>query len=301
MLRRQCLILLSACSLATSFVPWTKARRERFDTSRHYAISTHESSLTMKVSRGSSGDAKDSILGAANQARVSAAGKRGTKKFMDPCKVFMGNLPADAQEKDLLAFLELYLGHTRNVHSVKIIRDWKTNLSKQYGFVLFTDPMFATCAMTFCKNKKMSGRIIKMDQGKKKLDENTLYVTKNKKKPVDAEEAAIQAGLEEAEDESDEADEDEDIQEDDTDDAEYSIEDFEEDNDAILFAGENDDDVSDDDFVYDGVFEEIYPSESDPLTEAEQLLNREQRREAAAKKKKKKLPHKGFAPPTPQL
>lgn len=290
------LFLVGSLSVVTSFVPtWTKARRQQFlhATPMVGTASTKPiaATFTMKVSRGGGGEGgADSILSAANQARVSTAGKKGTKKFVDPCKVFIGNLPADAVELDIKEFLKQYMGHTMNVKSIKVIRDWKTNLSKQYGFILFTDPMFATCAMQFCKNKQLKGRILKLDQGQKKLDPNTLYVTKNKKKPVDAEEAAIQSGLAEAEQGEITT----------TDDA-YDVLDFEDDDDAILFADENDDDgVADEDFVYDGVFEEEYPEEFEALTESELLLNREQRREAASRKKRKKLPHKGFGEPLPQ-
>ena len=287
--------LVCSFSVVTSFVPtWTKARRQQFLYATPLVGTAPEkrivAAFTMKVSRGGGGSGgADSILSVANQARVSTAGKKGTKKFVDPCKVFIGNLPADAGEKDIKEFLQQHLGHTMNVKSIKIIRDWKTNLSKQYGFVLFTDPMFATCAMQFCKNKQLNGRILKLDQGQKKLDPNTLYVTKNKKTPVDAEEAAIQSGLAEAEQGEIKT----------TDDA-YDVVDFDDDDDAILFANENDDDVADEDFVYDGVFEEEYPEEFEALTESELMLNREQRREAASRKKRKKLPHKGFGEPLPQ-
>lgn len=233
-------------------------------------------------SQGGSG--RDSILSETNQQRVSTAGRRGTKKFVDPGKVFIGGLPFDATEDDLKDFLVQHLGHARNVHSMKIIRDWKTNASKGYGFVIFSDPMFATCAMEFCKNKKLKGRILTLSQGQKKVDPNTLYVKKNKKAPVDEEEAAIQAGMEDAEEamtlDSESTDE------------EWSVEDFDDDDDAILFADEMMDD--DDDFEYDGVFEDLYPVIKEPLTEEEMALNREQRREVQKRKPRRKPPSKGF-------
>jgi hypothetical protein len=233
------------------------------------------------ASQGGSG--KDSVLGIKNKERTSTAGRRGTKRFVDPGKVFVGGIPFDATERDLQKFFQLHLGHARNIHSIKIVKDWKTNTSKGYGFVIFADPMFATCAMEFCKNKKLKGRILTLNQGQKKIDPNTLYVKKNKKPAVDAEEAAIQAGMETAEgdDEEEEAAGDE-----------WALGDFEDSDDAFMFADEDEDD----DFQYDGTFEEMYPVQIEALSEEEEALNREQRREIQKRKPRKKPAAKGFMP-----
>mmetsp|Transcript_18335 Transcript_18335/g.30422 ORF Transcript_18335/g.30422 Transcript_18335/m.30422 type:complete len:311 (-) Transcript_18335:98-1030(-) len=288
------LVLLSASTL-DAFAP-TLSHRSSFVTSSSSSSSSLQVTAST-VSRGSSntismkvtsqaGQGKDSILTTKNRERVASAGRRGTKKFVDPGKVFVGGLPYDASDEELKGFFVKYLGHDRNISSLKIIRDWKTGMSKGYGFVIFSDPMFATCAMEFCNGKKLKGRILTLNQGQKKLDENLLYIKKNKKKPENAEEAAIQAGMETAEGlvvEEVAVEEQESEQ--------YSLQDFEDSDDALF----DDDDDDDDNFQYDGVFEEMYPVQVEALTEEEEALNREQRREAAKRKPRKKLPAKGFA------
>mmetsp|Transcript_13248 Transcript_13248/g.18759 ORF Transcript_13248/g.18759 Transcript_13248/m.18759 type:complete len:290 (-) Transcript_13248:734-1603(-) len=224
-------------------------------------------------------------LAVKNAEREKTAGRKGTKKFVDPTKLFLGNLPFDATEEDVWQFFKEHLGHTTNVRTVKIIRDWKTGKSKGYGFCLMANAMFATTAMEFCKGKKIKGRIVRIDQGKKKLDESQLYLKKKNKKAQTAEEQAIEAGMEEAS----------------LDDSEHEEYDpvalaemlKDESDDAMLFA-DDDDDEDDDDFEFDGVFEEEYPEQYEPLTEEEEKMNRQQRRDAASRKKRRKLPHKGF-------
>lgn len=221
----------------------------------------------------------DGTLSIINSERVKTAGRKGTKSFVDPTKLFLGNLHFKANETEVMQFFKENLGTTFNVKSVKIIRDWKTHQSKGYGFALFTDPMFATSAMEQCRNRQLMGRPVTISQGQKKRDPNELYIKKKKKQKVEMteEELAIQKGLDEAEDTADLEDM-------------ISLEAFEDTSDEFLF----DDDDDDDDFQFDGVFEDMYPAEYEPLTEEEQALNREQRREAAKRKKRRKLPHKGF-------
>eukprot|EP00547_Thalassionema_nitzschioides_P003979 CAMPEP_0194204252 /NCGR_PEP_ID=MMETSP0156-20130528/3836_1 /TAXON_ID=33649 /ORGANISM="Thalassionema nitzschioides, Strain L26-B" /LENGTH=240 /DNA_ID=CAMNT_0038930227 /DNA_START=131 /DNA_END=853 /DNA_ORIENTATION=- len=239
----------------------------------------------MKLHKSRSTSGKDSILTQKNQERVSAAGRRGTKKFVDPNKVFVGGIPFDSNENDLIDFFKENLGSSRNIVSIKIIRDWKTGKSKGYGFVLFCDPMFATTAMEFCKNKKLNGRILTLNQGQKKLDPNILYVKKNKKKATNEEEAAIHEGLENAEglhlfEEEDQA----------------TLSEFDDADDSILFS--SDDESEEEEFEYDGVFEELYPTLYEEMSEEELKMNRDQRREAQRRKKRLKLPAKGFQPST---
>lgn len=223
----------------------------------------------------------DGILIEKNRQRVQMAGRVGTKRFVDPCKVFLGNLPFDANEKDVKLFFKDNLGTTFNVKSVKIIRDWKTNKSKGYGFALFTDPIFATSAMEVLNGRPLKGRPMKLSQGKKQPKENELYIKKKKKQQaaLDAEEQAIQQGLDEA------------VEDDDDDDDGVELDEFDTDDDVLF--GEEDDD---EEFEYDGIFEEMYPK-YEALSEEEMKLNREQRREAAKRKKRRKLPHKGFELP----
>ena len=248
----------------------------------------------------------DSRLTTNNKRRVATAGRKGTKRFVDPTKVFVGNIPHDATEENVSEFLAEHMGHTKYVISIKIIRDWKTGKSKGYGFVVFSDPMFATCAMEFCNNKKLMGRALSLNQGKKKMDENTLFIKKKNKKgnddqpPADAEEAAISEGLVEAAGGSDDDDDDEetgeDIEDGNDENTAFDLADFDGFDDAMLFT-DNDSYEGVDDDGFDGVFEEIYPEKFEPLSEDEMQLNREARRDIAKRKKRRKLPHKGFERP----
>lgn len=144
----------------------------------------NESTLTMKVSKGKSKHGKSNSLHTKNQFRVRTAGKPGDKYFMDPNKVFIGNLPFKATKQDLEKFLIGILGNMHNVESVKVITDWKTGIGKGYGFVQFMDPMYATSAIELIKGKKLMGRVVRFDQGKKKDDDinRVLFVKKREKK-----------------------------------------------------------------------------------------------------------------------
>jgi len=164
-----------------------------FTTSSNYAqIIFHESCngyeqqsncpLQMKVSspKSRNRDSKSSHLIEMNNERLKTAGRRGTKKFVDPNKVFLGNLPYDAVESDVYS---LFANHFNiplesvgdRVESIKIIRDWKTGKSKGYGFVQFYEPMAATSAMESINKGtsgkwRIKGRRIRLDQGKRKED-----------------------------------------------------------------------------------------------------------------------------------
>lgn len=232
----------------------------------------------------------DSKLISMHTERIKTAGRKGTKRFVDPCKVFVGNLPFDVDSDQLATFVLNTMGQTRmNLYACKIITDWKTGKSKGYGFVEFTDPIFATVCIDVVHGKKLNGRPVTVSQGKKKDQEQQLYLKKKRKDPESEEDQAISDALDEAE--SDEDDE------------EYEAEDLEIDEDGIaIFGDNNEDDLEldaalfglsaddDDDDGVDGIFLERKPiyEEMDPN------LNREQRREAARRLKRKKLPHKGF-------
>ena len=222
--------------------------------------------------------------------RIKTAGRKGTKRFVDPCKVFIGNMPFDVDDKQLGSFILETMGQTRMVlHSFKVIRDWKTGKSKGYGFVEFTDPIYATVCMEVCNGKKLNGRPIRIDQGKKKdVDDQVSFNKKKKTNKLETEEdRAISSALNEAE-----SDDDDDSGH--NDDNEYSlfndnIDDDDIELDAALFGLVADDDEEDD----DGIFLER-PSKYDEDDELGEDLNREQRREAARRRKRKKKASKGF-------
>lgn len=218
----------------------------------------------------------DSKLASVHKERLKTAGRVGTKRFVDPCKVFIGNLPFDVDDKQLEEFILKSMGQSRVVlHSSKVIYDWKTGKSKGYGFVQFIDPIYATVCMDQCSGIPLNGRQLSVSQGKKKEQEGDLYLKKKKKKPETDEEAVISMALDEAESDDEIpvfGGRDEDLE-----------------LDAALFGIIGDDE--DDDGDFDGVFLERPSKFEDEL---DPNLNREQRREAGRRLKRKKLPSKGF-------
>lgn len=225
----------------------------------------------------------DSKIGSIHKERIKTAGRKGTKRFVDPCKVFIGNLSFDTDKNELANFILETMGQSRMVlHSFKVIKDWKTGKSKGYGFVEFTDPIYATVCMDVCNGKKLNGRPIKVSQGKKKDEEDQVFIKKKRKEAKTDEDKAISSALDEAEDDTEELEVDEDG--------------------IAIFDNSNDDDLEldamlfgigmdDDDDMDDGVFLER-PSKYEDVED--ENLNREQRRDAARRRKKKKLPSKGF-------
>jgi RNA recognition motif-containing protein len=297
---------------------------------------------TYKTSDGSS------ILDFHNK-RIKTAGRPGQRTFVDPCKLFIGNLPFDATEKDILRLFASYYHTTiegvgERIESVKVIRDWKTGESKGYGFCMFYNAIDATTVMHFTRGGKFSirGRPVRFDQGKKKdVDDDMRLKKKEKRKlkqqlemgeeALDAEGRVIYSALESVEVDLQKKEEEVDrMSEDDmitfmekgglrgvmplTEDlAGYLGQEglYEDDDDDVngYFDENSYDDVEFDDedgdnenFEYDGVFEEMYnPDEYEDLSEEEAkkrvTMNREQRRAADKRRKKKKLPFKGFGKP----
>jgi RNA recognition motif-containing protein len=238
----------------------------------------------------------DSIIASKHKERLQKAGRVGTKSFVDPCKVFIGNLPFDIDDTKLGEFVLKSMGQSKMVlHASKVVYEWKTGKSKGYGFVQFVDPIYATICMDVVNGKTLQGRPVSVAQGKKKDQENQLYLKKRKKDvvPESDEDKAISSGLDEAE----EGDDDEEADE------EYVVGDLELDEDgvaifddgssedieldAVLFGLSSDDDDDEED---DGIFLEN-KSKYEP---ADPNLNREQRRDVSRRVKRKKMPHKGF-------
>lgn len=247
--------------------------------------------LSMKVSKGKSKHSKGNSIHTLNQQRKRLAGKPGTKHFQDPNKLFIGNLPFKATQQDVEDFLRERLGNLHNVQSVKIVKDWKTGISKGYGFVQFMDPICATSALESIKGKKLMGRVIRLDQGKRKeSDENRiLFMKRRERKSItigdrDTEEGVINSALDEVDFMDSNGEEDEEV----------SSEDFDDDNDDLLFEDDDDDE-------FDGWFEEVYGGSKWEVLDEEEAknMNREQRREAQRMKPRKKLPSKGFGTTSP--
>lgn len=63
------------------------------------------STICMKVSKGKSKHSKSNSINTLNNERKKLAGRRGTKNFVDPNKVFVGNLPYDADEDEIMEWI----------------------------------------------------------------------------------------------------------------------------------------------------------------------------------------------------
>jgi RNA recognition motif-containing protein len=205
--------------------------------------------------------AGDSKIGVEHERRLKTAGRVGTKRYVNPCKVFFGNLAFNVTKESLQTWIcqEMALPPAILLNEVKVVKDWKTNESKGYGFCVFTEPHHATIAIDKCNGKPLQGRALRVDQGQKKKT-TEVYVKKKKEKPVDADEEAILAGIEIAEEEQ-------------MDPVEMAV------------YRKLDPDLLDD------KPDEVWVEDDD---EDDSSMNRERRRAAARLKKKKKPPSKGF-------
>lgn len=219
----------------------------------------------------------DSKLASKHEERIRTAGRVGTKRFVDPCKVFIGNLPFNTDADEMSRFVLDTMGQSRLVlHSSKVVYDWKTGKSKGFGFMVFADPIYATVCMEVVSGKSLNGRNLTVSQGKKKDDDSQLYLEKKRKKAETTEDEVIASALEAAD--SDDPDGIPVFGNNDQDDIEL---------DAVLFGIAADDEDDDD---YDGIFLERKPIYDD----MDPNMNRAQRRDAGRRLKKQKLPHKGF-------
>ena len=162
--------------------------------SSSYQSSSSQNYLTMRVSVTNSRnrDSKSSTLIETNNNRLRTAGRPGTSNFIDPTKLFIGNLPFTANEIDIKVALAQHWntqGVDERIQSIKIVRDWKTNISKGYGFIQFYDAIAATSAIVdINSNSKtgggliVGGRKVRLDQGKRKPNENNPKEIKRKEK-----------------------------------------------------------------------------------------------------------------------
>jgi RNA recognition motif-containing protein len=269
-----CGLLLAAASISQAWMPIATTRTPLNFSRQRTATTSLNGERRFAQPNTNKKYGADSKIASIHEKRLKTAGRVGTKRYIDPCKVFIGNLPFNVDDTQLKEFVMKIMGQSKIVlHSSKVIHDWKTGKSKGYGFVQFIDPIYATTCMDQVHGQKLNGRPVSVSQGKKKEQESELYLNKKKKKPETDEEAVISSALDEAESE-------EEIPEFGGGDEDIEL-------DAALFGIVGDDDDDD----YDGVFLEKapqYEGEIDPD------LNREQRREAGRRLKRKKKESKGF-------
>ena len=249
-------------------------------------------SVTNKLShRHSIHKQSDSHLTDLHNVRVRTAGRVGTKHYVNPCKVFIGNLSYTVTEKQLQEWLCTKMGVPVPVllNEVKIIHDWKTKRSKGYAFVVFTEAVYATVCIDTLNGREMQGRILTVNQGVKKQPETVVYMDNKKStqagNPVDEDEVAIQSGLKEAmipaSQPQNRMDPEEAailqcldpdlVKDDDADEVgDLIINNGKKLDDAVLFGDDHDENAGID------------------------AMNRQQRRQAARKRPRRKLPRKGF-------
>jgi RNA recognition motif-containing protein len=214
-----------------------------------------------------------------HQQRVQTAGRVGTKRFVNPCLVFIGNLPYNTTSEELQSWLcdQMATPAPLLLHqNVDIIRDWKTGQSKGYAFVTFAAAHLATLAIDRLHHCQYQGRLLTVSQGRKKPDPNLILLQEQKKQRKlqrSLEQEATETALEILEPE------------------EYALL-ARLDPDLLVNTEVEDDSLEDNDDDYDGDFIEY--EEDGPEEDEAGRMNRQQRREAAKGKKKRKLPHKGF-------
>lgn len=217
-----------------------------------------------------------------HQQRVQTAGRVGTKRFVNPCLVFVGNLPYSTTSDELQTWLCQQMATPAAVllhQKVDIIRDWKTGQSKGYAFVTFAAAHYATLAIDQLHQREYDqGRLLTVAQGKKKPDPNLILLREQKQQQKQTlhpeEQQAEQTALEILEPE------------------EYALL-ARLDPDLLVHTQVAVEESLDDDDGYDG-----YDDGDDFVVEDSQedteIRNRQQRRDAAKSKKRTKVPHKGF-------
>lgn len=102
----------------------------------------------------------DSSVTSLHQQRIRTAGREGSITFIDPCRVFFGNLDLTVTSEDLCEFVARHHGlpSTFLIVDAEVITDWRTGVSKGYGFVRYTEPVYATNALDTCHGKLWNGR-----------------------------------------------------------------------------------------------------------------------------------------------
>lgn len=133
---------------------------------------------TMAVNKRGGIQRSDSVISELHNQRIRMAGRIGTKRFVDPCKVFIGNLPYTATESCIRNWFSERMGLPATVlfRQVKLVTHWQTGQSKGYAFLDFTEPIYATVCIEKCHNTNFQGRILSVSQGKKKGKESELYI-----------------------------------------------------------------------------------------------------------------------------
>ncbi|KAL8498815.1 hypothetical protein ACS0TY_021956 [Phlomoides rotata] len=95
---------------------------------------------------------KESNLGLSEEASWHA-------KYKDSAYVFVGGIPFDLTEGDLLAMFAQY-----EIIDVNLIRDKGTGKSKGFAFLAYEDQRSTTLAVDNLNGAQILGRIVRVDQ-----------------------------------------------------------------------------------------------------------------------------------------
>jgi RNA recognition motif-containing protein len=82
-------------------------------------------------------------------------------------RIYVGNLPKDADERDLLEMFSEY----GTVKNIKIIRDRYSNISRGYAFLELPDEIAAMKAIEDWDQGSIDDRVIRVDIAKASLKE----------------------------------------------------------------------------------------------------------------------------------
>lgn len=144
--------------------------------------SIHQSSCTVLHSSTSNSKPKKKReknfrkLSAANdlmtshKERLQTAGKAGTLRYADPTLLFVGNLNFTATEDQLRQLVIPLVSASWDIAKVQIVRDWKSGDSKGYGFVRFTEPVYAALCIAELNSKEFLGRRLLVKAAQSKAD-----------------------------------------------------------------------------------------------------------------------------------
>lgn len=138
----------------------------------------------------------DSVLITQHQERIKSAGKFGSKGYIDPCKVYIGNIPEEWDKDKMVDTVLKIMGQSKMIlHCSKLVIDWKTGLSKGFGFITFVDPVFATICIDSVQGTKFGHQRLHVSQGIKKPPEPKRK-KKNKDISTEDETAIAENGVE---------------------------------------------------------------------------------------------------------
>uniref|UniRef100_A0A914WHQ7 RRM domain-containing protein n=1 Tax=Plectus sambesii TaxID=2011161 RepID=A0A914WHQ7_9BILA len=144
---------------------------------------------------------REIALGVAGQA-----GKSWHQKYADSAWIFVGGLPYNLTEGDIIAVFSQY----GEIVNINLIRDQKTGKSKGFGFICFEDQRSTILSVDNLNGTKLLGRMVRVDhveeykvpKYREDVDEDIRKVWEEgcAPKPINIPEEAAHSDAEEEED-----------------------------------------------------------------------------------------------------